>query len=574
MYSSPRSSPEQATQPVQLQSRGWAIVQNGAVVGFVLHENVAPYAPVDTSGRVLGQTSDRHEEIRTEHRPQAITTTREIKRPVDESAQLGPLVVQDKIMRYAVNELLNSMHALAASANSVMESMAQVEVDPEVRQDLQDIGFAAHNTQVLVTDILTMNKLKEGALVSTPELVDIRMSLKQCIAHVRPVTKVPIVLSVAPSVPLFINIDIASISQMVANALVLAAKHCTPDGDPIHVAVYKAASTSIGALGVGLGQLVLEIMDAGNVGLGGLSGDQLMEALSTPEDRVIRGARAQRMTLFLPIAKVLATSMNGSIRVEEVRCTSSHGVATSVVRVCICIPYTEPTDAEARRFRDELGSTSSLHDEHDGVNTAVLPLPFAAATKSTELGTGTGTGVSGGRGGSSGTRSQGLVSGDSGSSPRRAILLPEAPLQAEEKAARRHGRGKTIVGLDGHPLEMNVLLVDDSGVIRRQGENFLEQLGCTCISLEDGDQVQQALASALRPFDAILMDIVMHRSDGAFVCRDLRDRLGVKCPIIAMTGNTKSADLQRYYLMGFDVVLPKPFTRESLGRVLLEGRER
>jgi CheY-like chemotaxis protein len=38
---------------------------------------------------------------------------------------------------------------------------------------------------------------------------------------------------------------------------------------------------------------------------------------------------------------------------------------------------------------------------------------------------------------------------------------------------------------------------------------------------------------------------------------------------VAMTGNTSTRDNQRYYAMGFDVVLPKPFTRESLGRALL-----
>lgn len=86
--------------------------------------------------------------------------------------------------------------------------------------------------------------------------------------------------------------------------------------------------------------------------------------------------------------------------------------------------------------------------------------------------------------------------------------------------------------------------------------------------------MQAALESTARPFDAIVLDIVMHRSDGALICKELRQRSGLRAPIIAMTGNTRSSDLQRYYAMGFDVVLPKPFTRESLGRVLVEGRER
>jgi CheY-like chemotaxis protein len=130
----------------------------------------------------------------------------------------------------------------------------------------------------------------------------------------------------------------------------------------------------------------------------------------------------------------------------------------------------------------------------------------------------------------------------------------------------------------------------------------------SCSLLEDGDEVATELAAAPHPFDAIVLDISMTRSDGADVCRSLRDDRSVKCPIIAMTAATSTEDvqvrrvwtapvcscveehcccrvldtdvllvrtsLQRYYTMGFDVVLPKPFSRESLGRALVEGRMR
>ena len=135
---------------------------------------------------------------------------------------------------------------------------------------------------------------------------------------------------------------------------------------------------------------------------------------------------------------------------------------------------------------------------------------------------------------------------------------------------RRH----KFVGFEGQSLNMHVLLVDDVGIVRRTGEAFLEMLGCSSVCLEDGDLVEAALEASVRPFDAIVMDIVMHRSDGAEVCRTLRERWGVRCPIIAMTGNTSSRDVQRYFSMGFDVVLPKPFSLDRLGRALVEGRQR
>lgn len=92
--------------------------------------------------------------------------------------------------------------------------------------------------------------------------------------------------------------------------------------------------------------------------------------------------------------------------------------------------------------------------------------------------------------------------------------------------------------------------------------------------MQDGDQVAGALSQTYRPFDAIILDILMHRSDGAEVCQKLRESKGVQGPIIAMTSQTESRDIQRYYSMGFDVVLSKPFTRDSLGKSLLEGQQR
>jgi DNA-binding LytR/AlgR family response regulator len=70
---------------------------------------------------------------------------------------------------------------------------------------------------------------------------------------------------------------------------------------------------------------------------------------------------------------------------------------------------------------------------------------------------------------------------------------------------------------------------------RRIGEAFLAQLGCTCETLEDGDLVEARLAApGGPPFDALMLSIVMPRSNGAALCRRLR-AAGVDIPIIAVT---------------------------------------
>ena len=132
-----------------------------------------------------------------------------------------------------------------------------------------------------------------------------------------------------------------------------------------------------------------------------------------------------------------------------------------------------------------------------------------------------------------------------------------------------------VFGLDGEPLGLNVLFVDDQAIIRRLGDVFLRQLGCSVEVHEDGDEIVAALLQPRdKPFDAIVMDIVMRRSDGGEVCRVLREKHDVQLPIIAISSYASRKTLSAFYRDGFDVVLEKPFSREALGRALLEGRAR
>ena len=119
---------------------------------------------------------------------------------------------------------------------------------------------------------------------------------------------------------------------------------------------------------------------------------------------------------------------------------------------------------------------------------------------------------------------------------------------------------------------LRVLLVDDVATVRRLGEALLRKLRCECVCLEDGTQIGAALAAAARPYDCILLDIVMRHSDGADVCAALRGGAHARCAIVALTGNVLPADVARYFAMGFDTVLAKPFTRASVAAALSEAR--
>ena len=149
-----------------------------------------------------------------------------------------------------------------------------------------------------------------------------------------------------------------------------------------------------------------------------------------------------------------------------------------------------------------------------------------------------------------------------------AGVSASAVVAAGAGTAAAGGGGSGGGGGDG--LRMHVLFVDDEDVNRRLGGRMLQKLKCTFVMLEDGDQVATALRSTTRPFDVILMDILMVRSDGAQVCQELRD-VGVNLAIVAMTGHTSVRDVQRFMNAGFDVVLPKPFDINGMRRALTEA---
>lgn len=126
--------------------------------------------------------------------------------------------------------------------------------------------------------------------------------------------------------------------------------------------------------------------------------------------------------------------------------------------------------------------------------------------------------------------------------------------------------GMGIISLEG----VRVLLVDDDRLNRRVGQRMLKALGCECTLATDGDEVLAAVAAAAadeKPFDVVLLDIVMRRVDGISACASLRAS-GSVLPIAAVTANTGESDVARYMSSGFDLVLGKPFQAESLRALL------
>ncbi len=128
----------------------------------------------------------------------------------------------------------------------------------------------------------------------------------------------------------------------------------------------------------------------------------------------------------------------------------------------------------------------------------------------------------------------------------------------------------------------HILVVDDSEIIRKMVCRSLKSLGFTCQQAVDGQQCVEIMLKIKNEgvraasgqdhpngIDLILMDYEMPRMIGPLAVTRLRE-LGIKTPVIGVTGNVLKEDSEYYIQCGANKVIHKPFTVKTLERVLQE----
>jgi twitching motility two-component system response regulator PilG len=108
-----------------------------------------------------------------------------------------------------------------------------------------------------------------------------------------------------------------------------------------------------------------------------------------------------------------------------------------------------------------------------------------------------------------------------------------------------------------------VLVVDDSATIRRSAETMLVNEGFRVITAENGFE---ALSKITRHHpDMIFVDIMMPRLDGYQTTAIIKNNAEFKdTPVIMLTSKDGLFDKARGRVVGSDLYLTKPFTREEL----------
>lgn len=114
----------------------------------------------------------------------------------------------------------------------------------------------------------------------------------------------------------------------------------------------------------------------------------------------------------------------------------------------------------------------------------------------------------------------------------------------------------------------HVLLVEDNPVNQKVAVRFLERLGCTVRVADNGAEGVKAYRE--RSYDLVLMDLQMPVMDGLTATRAIRrlEAGGRATPIVALTANAMTGQLENCLAAGMDGFLTKPLQISRLHEVL------
>ncbi len=123
---------------------------------------------------------------------------------------------------------------------------------------------------------------------------------------------------------------------------------------------------------------------------------------------------------------------------------------------------------------------------------------------------------------------------------------------------------------------MKFLCAEDNELNSEILQAMLETQGASCTICRDGAEVVEKFKT-VQPgeYDAILMDVQMPKMDGYEATRAIREsenKLGKTIPIIAMTANAFSEDVEHCLNAGMDAHMAKPVNMETLEKTVKKFR--
>jgi len=130
--------------------------------------------------------------------------------------------------------------------------------------------------------------------------------------------------------------------------------------------------------------------------------------------------------------------------------------------------------------------------------------------------------------------------------------VPEAPADATP-----------VQQLTGH-----LLLVEDNAMNQLVAVGILERAGATIDVANNGEEAVRMLRAAPDAYRLVLMDVQMPVMDGYTATRIIRQELGLKLPILAMTAGVMESERADCLAAGMDDFIPKPLDIDEMMQTL------
>lgn len=109
---------------------------------------------------------------------------------------------------------------------------------------------------------------------------------------------------------------------------------------------------------------------------------------------------------------------------------------------------------------------------------------------------------------------------------------------------------------------LNVLLVEDNHFNQMMAQSIMENWKMNIEIANNGKEALELIPD--RQFDLILMDIQMPVMDGIECSEKIRHVFQLKTPILALTANAMPNDLKKYFKVGMNGFVLKPFKQHEL----------
>ena len=118
-----------------------------------------------------------------------------------------------------------------------------------------------------------------------------------------------------------------------------------------------------------------------------------------------------------------------------------------------------------------------------------------------------------------------------------------------------------------------ILICEDNAMNQQVICEHLTRVGIQSIVAENGrigvEIVRERMQKGEKPFDLIFMDMFMPVMDGIEAAAKI-NKLGTGTPVVAMTANVMTNELEKYKENGMSDYVSKPFTSQELWRCLLK----